>query len=155
MAKPGPKGKAAAQKRARGTAQKCREEAKTNVVKLDIVKDVDDMPDAPEWFRDLEDEWPTRKYKVALQTFDKICGQLFASQVLSAVHVDALAVLAAQQAEVSEGYRSGKVSAAMITQLRTLYSEFGLTPASQKAVASGGSKAPANKFATNGNRARS
>lgn len=134
MPKTGPKPKTAQQKKARGTSQKCRE-TKGNVVAIGIVQDVADLPQPPAWFTDLEEEWKPRKFKIASDTFDKICGQLFAAQVLSTVHVDALATLSCVQAEVAIDLQQGNVTAAMLTQLRTMYSEFGLTPAAAKGVA--------------------
>lgn len=152
MAKKGPKEQPEQRKRARGTSQKCRDN--TNNV-ITIVPVVEGIPAAPDWFLDLADEWSPSKYDIAVSTYGNICGQLFAAQILSRVHVDALATLAALQAEVAVSLKHGKATASTITQLRTLYSEFGLTPASQRAVGGAIQKPSGNKFAANGNRARS
>lgn len=149
MVKSGRKKKPNAVKRQRGTDEPRRMDA-GEVVQFDVVKSVDDLPNAPGWFLALEEEWSGRKWAIAETFFDAIRGQLFAVKVLSRVHIDPLATLAALQAIVAEDLRTGTISASMITQYRALCEQFGITPSSQRSVTPVDAGRKVNKFAGHG-----
>lgn len=92
---------------------------------------------APSSLRDAE----------AVRVFNEIREILESKFVLTLADSFALAQLANQESMVNELWTTGeKPTAAEITQLRMLYTEFGLTPASRVKVSSVGEAKEANPF---------
>ncbi len=152
MAKKGPKGLTNAQKKARGTAQPCR---KDNVIRaFDFVATKAELPEPPDWFLHLEDEWKARKYAVALDTFITNRDRLFAEGRLCQRHVDGLSNLAVLQAQFFvAACNEGGVPSSLVAQITTLQTRLGILPDGKETTAP---MAPEkNKFSGNGaNRSR-
>jgi len=84
----------------------------------------------------------------AVEVWKELVGLLEGARVLTKGDRIALMTLCNWQADVIDAWRSRtKPTAAEVTQLRLLYQEFGLTPASRSRVSSAGDAAGTNKFA--------
>jgi phage terminase small subunit len=84
----------------------------------------------------------------AVRVFNEVREILESKFVLTRADALALAQLANQESMINELWMSGdKPTAAEITQLRMLYVEFGLTPASRPKVSAAGEKKETNPFA--------
>jgi len=105
---------------------------------------VEEFPKAPGYLNaDGKDMWK------------KLGPQLVASKVLQVVDLYALEQLCCSWQRFRAKMKAGmEPSAAEDNAMKSLFAEFGMTPASRCKVTSTGDKKPANKFATNGKRAQ-
>ena len=112
-------------------------------------------PEAPE-FPSLEDEfqppaWLTNRD--ALAEWDRTALMLKKSGVLTAADLSMLAALCQTYGEyVDMVTRRIQVPAAFLTQMRMLYAEFGMSPASRSTVKAKPDEASKNPFSRNGRR---
>ena len=96
-------------------------------------------------------DWLTQADAVA--EWARVEPMLRASRVLTEGDLTALAHLCQLHGACVKLYRAGlEPTAAQLTQLRTFYAEFGLTPSSRSRVSSGGPKDDGNPFGRNGRR---
>lgn len=114
-----------------------------------------DRPDAPEY--DLVDEFPEPPQHLnadGAEMWSKLGRQLVAARVLQVVDLYALEQLChAWQCFRKKAKADMESTAAETTALKSLFSEFGMSPASRSKVTSSGDKPKANKFGNNGKRA--
>ena len=123
-----------------GTKRKDRDSAP--VVELPLVESI---PPPPDWLPNAfaVDEW------------NKNVSILMANGLLTEAGLMPLANLCALQGKVIQLYRAGETpTASMISTLRNLQNDFGMTPVSQSKAGGVVDKKPANKFANNGQRAK-
>ncbi|MDG5498960.1 P27 family phage terminase small subunit [Marinobacter sp. BGYM27] len=111
--------------------------------------------DAPDY--DLVEEFPDPPQYLntdGAQMWSDIGRQLVAARVLQVVDLFSLEQLCfAWQCFRRKAKAEMEPTAAETTALKSLFSEFGMTPASRAKVSSGGEKAKGNKFGNNGKRA--
>lgn len=152
MAKPGPKGKTDAEKRARGTAQKCRT---GKVVQMfDLIENREDLPEPPDWFSRMEPDWPPKKYAIALTTFEENRDRLFKEGRLAERHIEGLLNYAVLQSEFIYSASKGSVSSSLVSQITTLQKSLGILP-DGKATTASLEKPKGSRFTNNGRQARS
>lgn len=146
MAKPGPKPEPDAKKHAKGETRPSRmAEASQGGSVVVAFPVVDKVPEPPDWM--VPD---------GQQLWRDIAPMLYAQKVLTKADLAALTHLC-QLHGMIQGGQNGKMGykagippvAAELTQLRMLFSEFGLTPSSRTRVPHG-SKEGGNRFGNNG-----
>lgn len=110
--------------------------------------------DAPEY--DLIEDFPKAPQHLntdGVEMWDSLGKQLVAARVLQVVDLFSLEQLCfAWQCFRKKAKAEMEATAAETTALKSLFSEFGMTPASRSKVASGGEKPKGNKFSGNGKR---
>ncbi|MCY1297950.1 putative phage terminase, small subunit, P27 family [compost metagenome] len=110
--------------------------------------------DAPEY--DLIEEFPEPPQHLnpdGVEMWRNLGPQLVAARVLQVVDLYSLEQLCFSWQRFRQKAKVGmELTAAEDTALKSLFSEFGMTPASRRKVASGGEKPKGNKFANNGSR---
>jgi phage terminase small subunit len=113
-----------------------------------------EMPDAPEF--DLVQEFPEPPQHLnpdGAEMWRTLGPQLVAARVLQIVDLYSLEQLCFAWQRFRQKAKAGlDLTAAEDTALKALFSEFGMTPASRRKVASGGDKPKGNAFANNGSR---
>lgn len=113
-----------------------------------------EVPDAPEF--DLIDDFPSAPQHLnadGAEMWNTLGPQLVAAKVLQVVDLYSLEQLCfAWQQFRKKAKADMESTAAENTALKALFSEFGMTPASRRKVASGGDKKPSNPFTSNGKR---
>ncbi|GLK88309.1 hypothetical protein GCM10017655_13710 [Pseudomonas turukhanskensis] len=111
-----------------------------------------EVPDVPEF--DLIDDFPSPPQHLNVdgaEMWNNLGPQLVAARVLQVVDLYSLEQLCfAWQCFRKKAKADMEATAAELTALKALFSEFGMTPASRRKVSSGGDKAPTNKFSGNG-----
>lgn len=125
---------------------------------LKVVRGTDrpdrEAADAPEF--DLIEEFPKPPQHLnpdGVEMWWNIGRQLVAARVLQVVDLYALEHLCATWQMIRKKIKAEmEVTAAENTALKSLFSEFGMTPASRKKVASGDAKPKGNKFKNAGPR---
>lgn len=151
MAKRGPKGLTDAEKLARGTAQPSR---LGNVIHaFDVVENPEDLPEPPDWFLHLEDEWPSKKYAVAIATFAENRDRLFAENRLQLRHIEGLSNYAVLQAEFFMAACKGGIPSSLVAQITTLQKSLGILP-DGKATTDTPVKPGKSKYGNNGPQSR-
>lgn len=103
---------------------------------------IEDFPEPPQHLnRDGADMW------------NQLGPQLVAAKVLQVVDLYSLEQLCfAWQCFRKKAKADMEATAAELTALKALFSEFGMTPASRRKVSAGGAKDSGNPFAKNGKR---
>lgn len=135
MARRGPKGNTDAQKRARGTAQKCR--LGSNVIDVfDVIETKDQLPEPPDWFFEFQTHWSPSRYQVAYDTFIKNRDRLFKNGRLREQHIDGLTNLAVLQGDFFEKAKSGNIPASLVAQITSLQKSLGVLPDGKETSAS-------------------
>lgn len=113
-----------------------------------------EMPDAPEF--DLIDDFPEAPQHLnpdGAEMWATLGPQLVAARVLQVVDLYSLEQLCFAWQRFRQKAKAGmELTAAEDTALKALFSEFGMTPASRRKVASGGERPKGNAFAGNGRR---
>lgn len=113
-----------------------------------------EVPDAPEY--DLIDDFPEAPQHLnpdGVEMWRTLGPQLVAARVLQVVDLYSLEQLCFAWQRFRQKAKAGmELTAAEDTSLKSLFSEFGMTPASRRKVASGGEKPKGNAFAKNGRR---
>lgn len=113
-----------------------------------------EMPDAPEF--DLIDDFPGAPQHLnpdGAEMWGTLGPQLVAARVLQVVDLYSLEQLCFAWQRFRQKAKAGmELTAAEDTSLKALFSEFGMTPASRRKVASGGERPKGNAFAGNGRR---
>ena len=90
-----------------------------------------------------------------VEMWEKLGPQLVASRVLQVVDLYALEQLCCSWQRFRAKMKAGmEPTAAEDNAMKSLFAEFGMTPASRAKVTSSSDKKPANKFANNGQRAK-
>lgn len=110
-----------------------------------LIPSLDEMPEMPEWLRDERAQAEWRRLGPILLRY----------KLLTEANVNAFASLCAIHGVVSRFYADGRFpSPAMMAQQKTLWTEFGLTPASASKARSHGEPGGESKnpFARNGRR---
>lgn len=111
-----------------------------------------EVPDAPEF--DLVENFPAPPQHLNVdgaEMWNNLGPQLVSARVLQTVDLYSLEQLCfAWQCFRKKAKADMEATAAELTALKALFSEFGMTPASRRKVSSGGDKAPENKFSGNG-----
>jgi phage terminase small subunit len=122
-----------------GTDQPCRRV--DGAVDLPLV---DSVPTAPDWLPNAH----------ATKEWDRLAPILHANRLLTEAGISALGQLCALHGKVVQLYAAGESPhASMVSQLRGLLNDFGLTPVAQgKVKAIGGKEETKNRFANNGRR---
>jgi len=88
-----------------------------------------------------------------VEMWNDLGPKLVAAGVLKVVHLYPLEQLCHEWQMFREKAKAKEdITAAQYSELRGLFAEFGMTPASARKVAAGDSKKPGNKFAGNGKR---
>lgn len=107
---------------------------------------------------ELVQEFPAAPQHLNLDGVDmweKLGPQLVASKVLQVVDLYALEQLCCSWQRFRAKMKAGmEPTAAEDNAMKSLFAEFGMTPASRAKVTSSSDKKPANKFANNGQRAK-
>lgn len=115
-----------------------------------------EVPEAPEF--DLIDDFPDPPQHLnpdGVEMWWNLGRQLVDARVLQVVDLYALEHLCATWQMIRKKIKAEmEITAAENTALKSLFSEFGMTPASRSKVKSGGEKKPGNKFANGGPKAR-
>ncbi len=107
---------------------------------------VDEVPEPPSY---------VAQFPAGVNLWEEVAPVLFAQRVLSEPDVHALGHLCRLHGEIVDGYeRRLSPTASMLSQLRMLFAEFGMTPASRSRVASGKDPGKGNKFGSNGQRGK-
>ena len=118
-----------------GTDRPCRrpESAPVEIPALDHI------PDPPDWLPNAH----------AVKEWQRLAPILTANKLLTEAGLSALGQLCALHGKVVQLYAAGEAPvASMVTQLRGLMNDFGLTPVAQGKVKAGGDETKAgNKFA--------
>lgn len=113
-----------------------------------------EAPDAPEY--DLIDDFPDAPQHLnpdGMEMWRTLGPQLVSARVLQVVDLYSLEQLCFAWQRFRQKAKAGmELTAAEDSALKALFSEFGMTPASRRKVASGGEKPKGNKFASNGKR---
>ena len=113
-----------------------------------------EVADAPEY--DLIEEFPEPPQHLnpdGVEMWRNLGPQLVSARVLQVVDLYSLEQLCFSWQRFRQKAKAGmELTAAEDTALKSLFSEFGMTPASRRKVASGGEKPKGNKFANNGSR---
>lgn len=111
-----------------------------------------EVPDAPEY--DLIEDFPAAPIHLnpdGADMWNRLGPQLVAARVLQVVDLFSLEQLCFSWQRFRMKAKAGmEMTAAEDTALKALFSEFGMTPASRRKVASGGEKPAGNKFSGNG-----
>jgi phage terminase small subunit len=118
-----------------GTDQACR--ALLDAIELPLA---DELPPPPEWLKNPHSraEW------------ERLGSILFANKLLTEAGLSSFAQLCALHGAVVQLYDAGMTPhASMISQLRGLMNDFGLTPVAQGKVRPSGDEKGGNKFAVN------
>lgn len=122
-----------------GTVQPCRDEQPA--VELPTISDV---PPAPDWLPNAH----------AVKEWERLAPILVANKLLTEAGLSALGQLCALHGKVVQLYAAGEAPvASMVSQLRNLINDFGLTPVAQGKVRPIGEGPAKNAFARNGRRA--
>lgn len=122
-----------------GTVQPCRDEKPA--VELPTISDV---PPAPDWLPNAH----------AVKEWERLAPILVANKLLTEAGLSALGQLCALHGKVVQLYAAGEAPvASMVSQLRNLINDFGLTPVAQGKVRPIGEGPAKNAFARNGRRA--
>ena len=104
---------------------------------------VDSVPKAPDWLPNAH----------AIKEWDRLAPILHANKLLTEAGLSALGHLCALHGKVVQLYAAGEAPhASMVSQLRGLVNDFGLTPVAQGKVKPSGEKETGNKFAGIGKR---
>lgn len=121
-----------------------KDRANEDAIEYEAVESLADFPDAPLTLNlDGSEMW------------NKLGPQLVASKVLQVVDLYVLEQLCYSWQRFRQKARAAiDLTAAEDNAMKSLFAEFGMTPASRCKVTSTGDKKPANKFATNGKRAQ-
>lgn len=113
-----------------------------------------EVPDAPEY--DLVEDFPDPPHHLdpdGAEMWSNMGRQLVSCRVLQVVDLFALEQLCVAWQMFRKKAKAGmELSAAENTALKALFSEFGMTPASRRKVASGDAKPKGNQFSSNGRR---
>ncbi len=136
---PGPSKKPASLKVIAGTTRNDREP--DNVVDLPTISNV---PPAPDWLPNAH----------AKKEWDRLAPILVANKLLTEAGLQALGHLCALHGKIVQLYAAGEAPvASMVSQLRNLINDFGLTPVAQGKVKPAGEGPTSNAFSKNGKRA--
>ena len=136
---PGPSKKPRTLKVIAGTDRKDREP--DNVVDLPTISNV---PPAPDWLPNVH----------AVKEWDRLAPILVANKLLTEAGLQALGHLCALHGKIVQLYAAGEAPvASMVSQLRNLINDFGLTPVAQGKVKPAGEGPTSNAFSKNGKRA--
>ena len=122
-----------------GTDQPCR------MVAAEVeFQPVETVPPAPDWLPNAH----------AVKEWNRLAPILHANRLLTDAGVSALGQLCALHGKVVQLYAAGEAPvASMVSQLRGLMNDFGLTPVAQGKVKGGGKESPAsNPFAKHAKR---
>lgn len=113
-----------------------------------------EVPDAPEY--DLIEKFPDAPGHLNIdgqQMWANLGPQLVKARVLQVVDLYSLEQLCFAWQRFRQRAKAGMdLTAAEDSALKALFSEFGMTPAARRKVASGAEKPAGNKFAANGKR---
>ncbi|WP_312115281.1 hypothetical protein [Stutzerimonas nitrititolerans] len=111
-----------------------------------------EVPDAPEY--DLVEDFPESPQHLnadGAEMWRNLGPQLVSARVLQVVDLYSLEQLCFAWQRFRQKAKAGmELTASEDGALKALFSEFGMTPASRRKVASGGEKPAGNKFASNG-----
>ena len=121
-----------------GTEQACR--ALLDTLELPLA---DELPPPPEWLKNAH----------ARAEWERLGTILFQNKLLTEAGMSAFAQLCAVHGAIVQLYDAGlSPHASMLTQLRGLMNDFGLTPVAQGKVRPSGEGEKGNKFGGNGKR---
>lgn len=113
-----------------------------------------ETPDAPEY--DLIEKFPDPPQHLnadGVDMWQRLGPQLVGARTLQVVDLFSLEQLCFAWQRFRQKAKAGmELTAAEDQSLKSLFSEFGLTPASRRKVAAGGEKPKGNPFANNGKR---
>lgn len=102
---------------------------------------VESAPPAPDWLPNAH----------AVKEWDRLATILVANKLLAEADLGTLAHLCALHGKIVQLYAAGESpGASMVGTLRTLQSDFGLSPVARGKVTPSGDSGKANKFASNG-----
>lgn len=136
---PGPGKKPAALKVIAGTTRKDREPSGT--VELPSINDI---PAAPDWLPNAH----------AVKEWNRLTPILVANKLLTEAGLQALGHLCALHGKIVQLYAAGEApNASLVSQMRNLINDFGLTPVAQGKVKPAGEGPKTNAFSNNGKRA--
>jgi phage terminase small subunit len=111
-------------------------------------------PDAPEY--DLVNEFPAAPQHLnpdGMEMWHNLGPQLVGARVLQVVDLYSLEQLCFAWQRFRQKAKAGmELTAAEDTSLKSLFSEFGMTPASRRRVVSGAEEKKGNQFRNNGTR---
>ena len=122
-----------------GTDQKCRDHQITQIQETPL----DEAPVAPDWMPNAH----------AVKLWNSLVPILLANRLLTEGSLYPLAQMCAMHGKIVQLYAAGETPpASQIATLRTLFGDFGMTPASRRKVESAADVSKGNKFAANGRR---